>query len=149
MAWEVLPPKWEWGAPSWGREVVFWAQGWPLSPERGETPMLGRLWRPSPELAAGCRSWLPTLVPAPSSASHYNAWGQDMFSAPSPCVSLCHILYAGSPRRWGWGGGILFISAHEKLYLAAAPGVSSQGPGSGSLPAELAFRLPCVSLVPL
>lgn len=116
------------GCPIPGRRL--WTQGWPVHPRSGETLPMGRLWRPWPEFGAGHPSWLPSSVPALSSASHHGASSQDMFSAPSPCASLCRVLCAGSPGRQG-AGGVLFISAHEKLCLAAARGVNSQGPDSG------------------
>lgn len=133
------------GCPIPGKRL--WAQDWPVCPRSGDTLPLGRLWRLWPEFGAGHPSWLPSSVPALSSASHHDASSQDMFSAPSPCVSLCRVLCAGSPGRQG-EGGVLFISAREELCLAAARGVNSQGPIRAAPPAD-SLWIPGVGLVPL
>lgn len=99
--------------------------------------MLGRLWRPRPELGAGHPSWLRSLVPALSSASHHDISMSraKVCSQPPPHVSVfvtSSVLAALEGGVGGGGGGVLFISAQEKLCLVAAHGVDSQGPDSGS-----------------
>lgn len=101
------------------------------------------------EFGAGCPSWLPGWVPALSSASHYDASGQDTFSAPSSCVrslSRCHVLCAGSPGRWVEGDVSLFLlmlsCVWQQRVVSAARGLAQ-----AAQPAELAS--PRVSRVPL
>lgn len=129
------------GCPIPGRRL--WARDWPVCPRSGETPPPGRLWSPWPEFGAGSPAWCQPDRPPVTMM----LWPRYVLS-PSPCVSLCHVLCAGSPGRQG-EGGVLFISAHEKLCLAAAHGVNSQGARFGWLRHLTAFGFPGVSLVAL
>lgn len=129
-AWREVPHP-------WGREVAFGARGWPVSPRSGRP----RCWGDSGDPGL---SWV--LATPPGSA----AWcqhcrlpvttisrclGPRYVLSPLPmCQSLSHPL-CWQPWKVGWaagGGGVLFISAQEKLCLVAAHGVDSQGPDSGS-----------------
>lgn len=122
------------GAPSLGEGGGVRGSGLACKSKKWETSMLGRLWRPRPELGAGHPSWLRSLVPALSSASHHNISMSraKVCSQPPPHVSVfvtSSVLAA--PEGGVGGGGVLFISAQEKLCLVAAHGVDSQGPDSG------------------
>lgn len=75
--------------------------------------MLGRLWRPRPELGAGDPSWLRSSVPALSSASHHNISMSraKVCSQPPPHVSVfvTSSVLAAPEGGVGGGGSFLFL----------------------------------------
>ena len=106
----------------WGREVEFGARGWPVSPRSGETSMLGRLWRPRPELGAGHPSRLPSLAPALSSASHHDVSMSRarVCSQPPPHVSVFVTSSVLAAPEGGAGGGNPFYFRSGKAVFGSS-----------------------------
>lgn len=119
----------------WGAqrgEVGFWAWGWPVSPERRESPVLRGPCRASPVCGAGCPSWLPSSLPALVVCQSLQHFGPRHVLSPSPCVRS---LAAAEGKVEGG----LSVSAPEELHLAESTWCLQPGLGRVAQPAELAW----------
>lgn len=139
------------GAPSLGEGGGVRGSGLACKSKKWETSMLGRLWRPRPELGAGHPSWLRSLVPALSSASHHNISMSraKVCSQPPPHVSVfvtSSVLAAPEGGVGGGGGPFYFCSG--KAVFGSSTWCRQPGARFGRLCQLTAFGLPRDRLIP-